>query len=169
MRWLTVDPGETTGYSVWEDEKFIDAGQEPLWSFAHAVWDGITADLYNPETVHISEKLHGLGRIVVEDFRIYPEEAHKGSLDWDQVRTARLIGALTFMARLHHLEFKLQGANIKKQAEAAGAKEMYLSPVYPNRHANDAIQHAVYYLAVQKGMQPVIERNETAKLITDAS
>lgn len=169
MRWLTVDPGEDTGYSIWEDADFIDAGTEKLWPFAHAVWDGITGDPGVDDTRHISSKLYGCQLIICEDFRIYPEEAMAGNLNWDQVRTARLIGALTFMARLHSIDFKLQGANIKPLAEAAGAKEMYLTPLHPNRHANDAIQHAVYRLAVVNGMKPIVERNETDKLITDAS
>lgn len=169
MRWLAVDPGETTGYSIWEDSKFIDGGQEPLWDFAHAVWDGLTGDFSFQESAHISTKLHGCQRIVCEDFRIYPEIAHAGGLDWDQVRTARLIGALTFMSRLHSIEFKLQGANIKSAAEAAGASAFYSTPLHPNRHQNDSVQHAVYYLSRQVGAKPVIERHDTAKLITDNS
>ena len=64
---------------------------------------------------------------------------------WDQCRTARLIGALSFMARLHDIPFILQPASIKDAAKAAGAEELYYKPVTENRHQNDAIQHFVFY------------------------
>jgi hypothetical protein len=39
----------------------------------------------------------------------------------------------------------LQPAAIKKQAQAAGAEELYWRPLRENRHQNDAVQHFVFY------------------------
>ncbi len=80
-------------------------------------------------------------RIVCEDFRIYPWVATKGGLNWDPMRTPRVIGALTLMSRIKGLELIFQPAAIKEQARALGAEEMYDKPLRENRHSNDAIQH----------------------------
>lgn len=135
MKFLAVDPGEDTGWSIWQDEKLIAAGTDKLWTFADLVWYG-QEDPDSP--------FYGIEKIVCEDFRIYPWAAK--DLAWDSVRTARLIGALTFMARIHGWEFILQPAKIKERAEALGAEEFFVKPLHENRHQNDSCRHAWYYL-----------------------
>jgi hypothetical protein len=155
-RMLCVDPGEDTGFSVWDGNQLIEAGTEKLWYFADAVWAGLHGSTDNEDTAWISELLHpGVDVIVVEDWRLYPDEIKSGAMDWDQCRTARLIGALTFFARLLDIEFVLQPAKIKRQAEAAGAESLFFRPLHENRHANDSIRHGVYYLAVSRGAKGV--------------
>jgi hypothetical protein len=175
---LYCDPGEDFGWCVGKGLQLLAAGTHKMWPFADLVWeklndnvafvefsdgdfrnfdDGTAPDEPNPLSsdthirVGVDPKLMKLpiGRIVCEDFRIYPWEAHKGSLDWDPVRTARVIGALTFMTRLMHLPFILQGADIKEAAKAAGAEELYYKPLKENRHQNDAIQHFVFFTNVE--------------------
>lgn len=162
-KWLTVDPGEDTGWSLWEDDRFVDAGTEKLWAFGESVFVAV----FRPEEAELigdelAQQFIGIERIVCEDFRIYPWEAKKGTLNWDQVRTARLIGALTLIAKMGALEFSLQGAKIKERAEAAGAKSLFMAPLHENRHANDAIMHGVYFLALQRGAEPVYMEGEGA-------
>jgi hypothetical protein len=158
VRWLSVDPGEDTGWALWEDGDLVDAGTEKLWPFGEAVYaathedDIAVLELVGDE---LALKFNGIKRIVCEDFRIYPWEAKKGTLNWDQVRTARLIGALTLICKVKGLEWVLQGAKIKERAEAAGAESLFMSPLNENRHANDAIRHGVYYLAIERGARPV--------------
>lgn len=157
-KWLAVDPGEDTGWSLWQGERLLDAGTEKLWAFADAVFMAVLraeeAELVGDE---LAMKFVGISRIVAEDWRIYPWEAKKGTLNWDQCRTARLIGALTIIAKMGGLEWKLQPAKIKERAEAAGAEVLFLFPRNENRHANDAIRHGVYYCAVEKGAEPISE------------
>ena len=153
---LYVDPGETTGWALAKGTNLMGSEQTPMWDFADAVWTALTEGLENsylgdPGFLRSEDAEHLLheceiGRVVCEDFRLYPHVMRTGALDWNPVRTARLIGALTFMCRLHDIPFILQPAAIKPDAEAAGAKELYVSPVYENRHQNDAIQHFVYYI-----------------------
>jgi hypothetical protein len=121
------------------------------------VWSAKFTDPAEIELIgdELAAKFVGIERLVVEDFRIYPWEAKKGSLNWDQVRTARLIGALTIIAKMSGMEFILQGAKIKERAEAAGAEVLFMSPLNENRHANDAIRHGVYYLAIERGASAV--------------
>lgn len=158
MKWATFDPGESAGWSIWEDDKLVDAGTTPMWDLA----DILTAAYFFPdqdwsewEFADEVEVFKGCERFVVEDFRLYPWLLRDGSMDWNAVRTARLIGVITQVARWNRLELVLQPAKIKETAVAAGAEEYFMSPRHDNRHANDAIMHGCYYLAIQAGAKPV--------------
>lgn len=157
-KWLAVDPGEDTGYSIWDDDELIDAGTAKLWEFGEAVYFSMHADPMELELTdnHLALSLMGIEGIVCEDFRIYPWEAKKGTMNWDPVRTARLIGALTLMCKVKGLWWKLQPASIKERAEAAGAQHYFFTPLHENRHANDSIMHGVYYRALQRGVKEVV-------------
>lgn len=163
FRTLFIDPGEDTGWCQGVGDQLIGAGTTKMNEFAHDVWAAVTYRpgpkpvgyqlpyLNDPRGPWVRDEapnkswLKPIGRIVCEDFRIYPWEAQKGTLNWDQVRTARLIGKLEFIAELHEIPFILQGANIKKRAVAGGAEELFYRPLHENRHQNDAIMHFVYF------------------------
>lgn len=121
-----------------------------MWPFADEVWNelnGVTSilsgDGYARKGVTAEENSGPIGRIVCEDWRLYPNKLKQ--LKWDQCRTARVIGALTFMARVKQIPLVLQPAAIKDAAQAAGAEELYYKPLRENRHQNDAIQHFVFF------------------------
>lgn len=156
--WLSVDPGESVGWALWRDDTLIDAGTGVLWDFAQSVF----VATFRPEEADLigdwlAKKFIGVTRIIMEDWRIYPKNAKNGDLNWDQCRTARLIGALTLCCQQGAMEYGFQPALIKEQAEAAGAEAFFLSPRDENRHANDAIRHGVYWLAVKQGAKAVNE------------
>lgn len=153
--WLCVDPGETTGYSVWGDGDLLYADQLPMWEFIDRVEEWATTGArpdcfgWDAET---SEPDEGPPTaLVVEDWQLYPWVIREGGLDFDKCRTARAIGALTHICRRLGIKLVFQGADIKDGAKAAGAEALYLSPVHENRHANDSIQHGVFYLAAHGG------------------
>lgn len=155
FRTLYLDPGEDFGWCVGQDLTLLAAGTGKMWHVADEIWD-LIENPANPDNIfnwteHAREGVElstaPVGRIVCEDFRIYPWKAK--DLKWDRVRTARVIGAITFMCRLKGVEFVLQGANIKAAAQAAGAEELYYRPLRENRHQNDAIQHFVFYTNVE--------------------
>jgi hypothetical protein len=166
-RWLCVDPGETTGWSVWKGEKLLGGGQTPLWDFAHCVWDALA---YEKDMRRHPGELLGEGErswlgkgvtpedndgdfelIVCEKFALYPWEAK--NLAFDEFRTVQLIGALTFMATLFDVTMHKQPATIKEPALNAGAKELFTRPLHENRHQNDSIMHGWFYLLVEcKGL-----------------
>ena len=158
-KWLCVDPGESTGWSLWRGSTLVDAGTEDLWKLGHSVFNAFFREPMENELAEdkLALKFVGITRIVCEDWRIYPWEAKKGTLNWDQCRTARLIGFLTGIAAQAGLEFVLQPAKIKERAQAAGAKHLFLRPLYENRHANDSIMHGTFWLAVKEGVQGVSE------------
>lgn len=162
---LYMDPGEDFGWCVGHGLKLVAAGTHKMWLFADIVWEKLDApgglDLVfddgtgQPEPNPLSSDTHiregvdpevmkrPIGRFVCEDWRLYPWAL--SDLKFDQCRTARVIGAMTFMARVHNLPMTLQGANIKSAAQAAGAEELYYKPQRENRHQNDAIQHFVFF------------------------
>jgi hypothetical protein len=144
---LACDPGESFGYCGGNDNKLHFAGTVDMWEFAHALGTalGLTPDHVSPQPVdpEILRQLTGVEQVVVEDWMIYPWKAME--LANDKCRTARVIGAVEFMCRTAGVPYVLQGANIKDTAQAAGVEELYLSPRTENRHANDAMQHYVFY------------------------
>lgn len=157
---LYCDPGEDAGWCLANGPKLLSRGTENMWIFADYVWWALRADQsgtsaegplgHGAEALAHTFKGIGkaqidlpIGRIVCEDFRIYPWKAQ--DLAWDSVRTARLIGALTMMSRIFDIPFFLQPAAIKDEAQLLGAREYYDQPEHPNRHQNDAMQHFVYY------------------------
>jgi hypothetical protein len=163
FRTLYLDPGEDFGWCVGRDTKLLAAGTEKMWQTADEIWfamnnpddpSGMFNDPdYARSNVTADEMLGEIGRVVCEDFRIYPWKAK--ALGYDQVRTARVIGAVTFMCRQLQIPFVLQGANIKKTAKLAGAEELYYRPVEENRHQNDAIQHFVFFTNVELMQVPL--------------
>lgn len=158
IRTLYCDPGEDFGWCIGRHTKLLGAGTEKMWPMADEVWAALNnpsdpsasilnGDTFTREGIAEDENLGPIGRIVCEDFRIYPWKIK--DLKFDRVRTARVIGALTFMARVMDIPLVLQGANIKAAAQAAGAEELYYRPLRENRHQNDAIQHFVFFTNVE--------------------
>lgn len=150
MRWLSVDPGDTTGWQLWDDHEPVEGGQTPNWEFVRQVATGLRVRQLNEEIFAGAYEplglFAGVELIVCEDFVIYPEWLAGKALEWDSVETARVIGALFLLTQLADIEFVLQGANIKESAVAGGAEDLFTRPVYENRHENDAIMHGVYYI-----------------------
>ena len=152
FRTLYCDPGEDFGFCWGRGFKLLGGGIEKMWPTAHEVWNALSDpghSLFDGDSpllrkhVKPEDNTGPFKRIVCEDFRIYPNKAK--ALAWNPVRTARVIGALTFMAQHFEIELVFQPASIKKTAEAAGAEELFVHPTYENRHQNDAIMHYVYY------------------------
>lgn len=158
MKWLTVDPGDTTGWATWRDKdpEPLEVGQDPNWDFVDTLADGLAVGTHGDFQVGMcggdycveedpSGPFAGVELIVVEDFLLYPWELRDGSMDWDAVETARVIGGILALARTANVRVVFQGADIKELAEAGGAEDLFVRPLHPNRHANDAIRHGVYY------------------------
>lgn len=169
--WLTIDPGETTGWAIWQDLQRVEAGQTQLWQFIDALddwatrgsvdtvtgpsllaaadWDGKQdAATVNPTALNGGRIWSPLDLIVMEDWVLYPPGVGSGPPEpWNKQRTVRGIGAIELIARQNNIPLELQGTDTKEIAIAAGAEELFLSPVHENRHANDATMHGVFRIA----------------------
>jgi hypothetical protein len=157
FRTLYCDPGEDFGWCIGKDMKLLSRGTTKMWLMADDVWD-ILENPDNPENalndpsflragVDPSENTGPIGRIVCEDWRLYPDKLK--DLAWDRCRTARVIGALTMACRRFGIPFVLQPAAIKPAAVAAGAEELFDRPLRENRHQNDAMMHFTWYTNVE--------------------
>ncbi|WP_293682889.1 hypothetical protein, partial [uncultured Phenylobacterium sp.] len=135
MHWLTIDPGETTGWALWKGVRLVHADQWPRLEHIDLV-DGWLNE--PPSLLKVANEVLPLGAIVCENWQLYPDVMRTGALDYDECRTARAIGAYELLARQHNIKFITQGAAIKGPAEEAGSRELYLSPQHEMRHANDA-------------------------------
>lgn len=169
-RWITFDPGEDTGLSVWEEATLI-YGETLKMGVVDMMLHYVLIEprkldkwleMY-PETEPFVAQIRGreIERFVIEDWRLYPwvmytpDGRASHALDFDQCRTARLIGAITHVARIKHIPVYLQGADIKETAVAAGAEQLYYKPLHENRHQNDAIQHGVFYNVIELERAPL--------------
>lgn len=163
FRTLYCDPGEDFGWALGKGSTLLAGGTDKLWM----VLDDVYAVLDDPNTGMFAQgdipdlregvdptlNTGPIGRIVSEDWALYPDKIRY--LIWDRCRTARGIGALTMLTRQFMIEMVLQPAAIKDTALLAGAAQLFYRPLKENRHANDAIQHFVYYTEVElKGNLP---------------
>lgn len=165
-KFLTVDPGEDTGWSVWDAGQLVDAGTTKMWDFSDAVWavalhkvagwkwgniGGTPYSELAEECQEVADSVRDVELVVVENWTLYPWVLKTGGLDWDECRTARLIGSLFQATRVAGWTYEQQGAKIKERAMAAGAEHYFSHPLRENRHANDAIMHGVFRNALDKG------------------
>lgn len=151
MKFLAVDPGEDTGWSVWNGRSLVDAGTTKMWDFSDAVWNVAMLTLnpmfpYEPIVEELEEAMADSALIVCEDWRLYPWVMQTGAMNFDECRTARLIGSLYAVCRLTGWDWEVQPAKIKEPAEAAGAESFFTHPLNENRHANDSCRHGWYYI-----------------------
>jgi hypothetical protein len=147
-KWVSVDPGESCGYAVWERDRKVGAGTVELWEFVFALGHELVRDevkAFTPPSEPLTALLRGWELLVMEDWALYPWTAQ--ALSWDRQDTVRGIGALQFIARALGRPYVLQGASIKDAAKAATAETLFDRPLHDNRHQNDATMHGVYYLA----------------------
>lgn len=153
MKIVACDPGESFGHCVGEDNVLHYAGTVDMWEFVHALGDALLThqgDSNQELCTHLLDADH----VVIEDWALYPWVLQQGGLDYDKCRTARAIGACEYICRASDTPYTLQPASIKDTAQAAGVEELYMSPRHENRHANDAMQHFVYF-NLRRGQPPV--------------
>lgn len=130
---LCLDPGETTGWALFEDGWLESCGQEPT-----GTEPALTADFV--ERVHEEVDLR---HIVYEEYRIRGNKAqqHIGS----EVVTIQHIGVIRATADRLGIPLTKQAAGLAKGfADDSKLRRWGLYQV-GQRHSNDAIRHGVYY------------------------
>lgn len=125
---LSVDPGETTGWCIFQHGRLTQAGQCP------------------GDPVHLDNLITKINPdiIVCEEYRIYGWKAKRHA--WSDVPTLRLIGGIQMICTQRNIPMVLQGAQQAKgfsKDEKLRAWGLYQ---VGQRHANDSIRHATYYL-----------------------
>jgi hypothetical protein len=137
-RLLSLDPGQTTGYAVWEclsqSVVLLDAGQ--LYTWAKEDID------VRPLNAIISK--YGPTHTVLESYQIY--EWKNKDHSWSQVPTIQVIGGIKVLCQWNNITYSQQTAQVAKQFVTDEKLEAwgYYKPGV--RHARDAIRHGCYYL-----------------------
>lgn len=140
---LTLDPGETTGWSTWDKGDLTDSGQ----------WDTyaphIIADLVTQVSEDFDDQRRQLSLIVFEEYRVRGNKfkEHVGS----EVITIQHIGAIKVAAAQLGVEtWKQTAGQVKAFATDTKLRRwgLYQTGL---RHSNDAIRHGVYYILFAAG------------------
>jgi len=127
-RFLSVDPGETTGWAVFDGQRLEAAGEFHVDS--PLLFDHL-----------ISHKRPQV--MVVENYRVYGHRAqqHIGS----EVPTIQYVGQLKYLAAAYNLPIVLQMA-YQAKSFAKDQRLIDLGMWHASKHARDAIRHGVYFL-----------------------
>jgi len=139
---LCLDPGETTGFAVFNREKLVRFG-ELSGTIKHN--DINSALLTN--FIHEIQPTH----IVCEDYRIYSHKLKRHA--YSRVMTIRLIGAIEFICQMENIPLTFQMA---AQAKGFVTDERLKNWGFWYRgvkHARDAIRHGLYFIIVNNQLK----------------
>lgn len=129
---LSLDPGETTGWCLFEDQQLIIADQartkpiETGYDWLHEVFKK-----YNPT------------QVVFESYRVYSWKAQ--SHTFSDLHTSQFIGAIQVVCHQYKVPFVTQTAQIAKQFSTDEKLKLWGFYQRGMKHARDALRHATYY------------------------
>jgi len=134
---LSLDPGETTGFVIVEKRPLNDPEDMPkvIMSGILSRWRGVRNLIKETEPEEL----------IVEQFRLYPNKAREQS--YSIMIAARVIGAIECIAEDYGLSMIEQAALVGRRVELTQAVRDQIR----NRHALDAMAHAVAFLRSHYG------------------
>lgn len=135
-RLITFDPGETTGFSVWDNNKLVEASQLNTYDVKNSV-------SWLSEWVRMKTVGHNC-KVVIEEYRIYSFKTEQHA--WSDVHTIRLIGCLETLLTLGGIPYSMCGAGLAKTFATDQKLEDWGFYQRGQKHARDAIRHGVYHL-----------------------
>ena len=139
-RLLSIDPGETTGWSYFEEGQLKHYGQIVIPTFKDSRIDAMDLwylfERYKPDAV------------VIEGYRIYAAKAKHHT--WSALYTPKLIGYLEAICQhsnraVKDVSYYIQMASSKMFCTNEKLKRWGYYPA-GERHAADAIRHGCYWL-----------------------
>ena len=132
---LAIDPGETTGYAVFTEGKYVADGEITIkLDNLKQIWNLINK--INPDAV------------VCEDYIIYGSKAKMHA--WNRLVTPQIIGVIRYTCQELNIPLYMQMASTAKGfCNDKKLKEWELW-VKGHEHSRDAIRHATYWLLFGK-------------------
>lgn len=137
-RLLCLDPGETTGWAVFEHGKLTASGQARTiesWDVIHQLFVDVKPTM-----------------VLYENYRVYAHKLERHSNS--EVYTLRLVGVIEFICEIlfdivHHNQMAQQakGFTTDEKLKAWGFWKS------GHRHARDAIRHGCYFLLFDKSLE----------------
>lgn len=132
---LCLDPGHTTGYSVFKAGCFVEAGQIGTVASDDSIyWDRVS-ELFS--RVKPTE-------VVMEDYRVYSHKLERHS--FSRVPTLRLIGAIDFICHQSGIPVHYQMATQAKGFITDEKLKKYGLYDQGQRHSRDSMRHGLYYM-----------------------
>lgn len=135
---LTLDPGETTGFSLWHNAKLVQAAQLDTHEVKSCIewlneWVKITKARSPDDTFYV----------VIEEYRVYANKAESHAQS--TMHTSRLIGAFECLFGLYGISYEFRLASFAKQWATDDKLKAWDLWKVGERHARDAIRHACYF------------------------
>lgn len=135
---LCLDPGETTGWSVFTNGVLTSYGQAPTYDKDKKTikWGAVT------ELVERSQPTH----IICENYRVYAHKLERHS--FSEVPTLRIIGGLELLGYQYQVPVAYQMAVQAKGFVTDDRLRKWGFWKENMRHSRDAIRHGIYYLLI---------------------
>lgn len=140
-RLITFDPGETTGYSIWDDGSLTEAGQLDTKVVLKSVlqmqyW---IQQKYKVFDISLKDPVYS----VIEEYRVYSWKVDEHA--WSDVHTIRFIGCLETLLTLQGIGYQMCGASLAKTFATDQKLEDWGFYQAGQKHARDAIRHGVFF------------------------
>lgn len=143
-RLLALDPGETTGWSVWDSHdnctryELEGAGQLATWDKdRHSI---------NSCVINFQRLLDTVkpDRAVLETYRVYEWKAESHA--WSDVPTLRIIGSMETRLIDLGIPYSFQTAQVAKNFVTDDRLKEWSFYKRGERHSRDSMRHGLYYL-----------------------
>jgi hypothetical protein len=129
---LALDPGETTGWSIWADGKLKDQGQVKTWPMEVCVPALQTVITLSSPSI-----------VVYESYQVYEWKTEDHT--WSQIPTVQVIGCLQTLLLMQKIPYHTQTAQVAKQFVSDERLEQWDFWFKGVRHARDSIRHGLYF------------------------
>jgi len=145
---LTLDPGETTGYSVWKPNSKFTWSEAPLYEAnqvkTKTIRQAIARETSKEQSLYSLFAGFAPDLVVFEDYRVYGWKTEEHA--WSSVHTIQLIGYIKSECITRGIPFVIQSAQVAKQFCTDEKLDTwgYYKPGL--RHGRDAIRHGAYYI-----------------------
>lgn len=133
---LSLDPGHTTGYAIWEDCEMVASGQSKTWTNDDLKFDQLKSLITKVDVV------------VMESYQVY--DWKKDEHSWSQIPTVQVIGCIKTLCQLEKKPYYSQTAQVAKQFVTNEKLEKWGMWKVGERHARDSIRHGCYWLLFGK-------------------
>ena len=148
-RVLALDPGETTGWSVWDSHdnstryELFKCGQMDSWDKNAKPQ---TMQCIKPCVLNFIQLLHTMqpDEVVMESYRVYEWKADDHS--WSDVPTLRIVGCIETYLHMRNIPYVFQTAQSAKHFVTDDLLQQWGYWVKGQRHARDSMRHALYYI-----------------------
>lgn len=145
-RWLghllSLDPGHTTGYAIWnatqEFVQLVEVGHLSTW---------VNDDIRLGPLCDVLRR-YRIDCTVMESYQVYEWKTQDHS--WSQVPTLQVIGGIKIILQQHAIPYCNQTAQVAKQFCTDDKLRQWGFYKESLRHARDAIRHGAYFLLFRK-------------------